>query len=33
MYYAEDGLLCYIINHGFTRTLRLFKENYNYYEL
>lgn len=33
LYYVEDGLLSVIINHGFTRTIRIFKEDYNYYEL
>ncbi|CAD8166574.1 unnamed protein product [Paramecium pentaurelia] len=33
LYFIDDGLLSMIINHGYVRTIRIFKEDYNYYEL
>ncbi|CAD8112578.1 unnamed protein product [Paramecium sonneborni] len=33
LYFIDDGLLSLIINHGFKKTIRIFKEDYNYFEL
>ncbi|CAD8115707.1 unnamed protein product [Paramecium sonneborni] len=33
LYFIDDGLLSMIVNHGYNKTIRMFKEDYNYYEL